>query len=454
MKKKHGIFLGIMAFAMMCVSLSAQEKGTSNGAVTDKVTLSLEFNGSLISVDSEGVVDSMADAGFNEDGTNIGVGYEDELWGATASLKFGNENLRFLLGDDADMGGGGPLSLDELYAWVKPFGEHFKFTGGIFENTDGVADYTDDIDDFSMGVFYYGEEPGAAFSEPTVNTNASLYNGFLAETIWGPVTAQLLLAPNYSKESASDIVSSLLNAMLGTSTQTEVGERFFRIGGKLIGNIEGFGTISALFKTFQWPMEVLNTIQTVYGLSPYEGSLTAWSTFGAYIDITAVENLGVSAGYTGLYTFSDADGVDNILWNGIDLRATYTGINDISLSTHNNISFAKGAEKDWYGMLAGADSSFLTLYNAIGATVTLSDRFSVNAQIGNVFSRYDLGNAGKIEQDLFWVEPKFIANVGEHTEFSAGFRVDFEKTTKNGNFGDDDETVTAFSVPIGIKVSF
>jgi hypothetical protein len=395
---------------MAMVFLGAPLFGQTGESPVDKISFELEFNASVVSADSEGVVDSMTDSGFNEDGTKIGISYEDELWGASAALNFGNENLRFLLGGDVDMLGGFPLALDELYAWVKPFGEHFKFTGGIFENTDGVADYTEDIDDFSMGVFYFGEEPGAAFSEPTVNTNASLYNGFLVETTWGPVTAQLLLSPNYSKEGASNLFSDLLSQMSGTPTQVEVGERFFRIGGRLIGNIEGFGTISALFKTFQWPIEVVNTLQrTPYGLSAFGGSHTAWSTFGAYIDITAVENLGVSLGYTGLLPFNDAEGVDNILWNGIDLRATYTGINNISLSTHNNISFAKGAEKDWYGMLTGADSSFLTFYNAIGATVTLSDRFSVNAQIGNVFSRYDLGSTGKIEQDFLWVEPKFIA---------------------------------------------
>jgi hypothetical protein len=156
-------------------------------------------------------------------------------------------------------------------------------------------------------------------------------------------------------------------------------------------------------------------------------------------------------GYTGLLPHNDADGVDDILWNGIDLRATWTGIEGLSLSTHNNISFAKGADKDWYGMLPGSDSSFFTLYNAIGATITLSDRFSVNAQIGNIFSSTDLGSAGKTEQDTFWVEPKFIAKVGEHAEFNAGLRLDVENTTVSGG---DDESVTTFSIPVGIKINF
>ncbi|MDR2053732.1 MAG: hypothetical protein LBP80_09985, partial [Treponema sp.] len=142
----------------------------------DKVSFALEFNASVLSADSEGVVDSMTDAGFNEDETKIGLGYEDELWGASASLKFGPESLRLLNGEIGEMFAGSPLALDELYGWIKPFGEHFKFTGGIFENTDGVADYTDDIDDFSMGVFVIGEG-GDPFTEPEENTDAALTNG-------------------------------------------------------------------------------------------------------------------------------------------------------------------------------------------------------------------------------------------------------------------------------------
>jgi hypothetical protein len=442
MKKSKCIVLCLIAV----VFFGAPLFGQTEKSLADKVNFELEFNASVLSVDSEGVVDSMVDSGFDEDGTKIGISYEDELWGVSAALKFGNENLRIFFAEGADMLGGSPLSIDELYAWIKPFGEHFKFTGGIFENKDGVADYTDDIDDFSMGVFVWGED-GEPFTAPSEQTNAALVNGFLAEGIFGPVTAQLLLSPNYSKESSSVLASDFFSAAFGSSQSVEANERWFRIGGRIIGSIEGIGTVSALFKTFQWPIEVTNLMM---GRAD-TGSKLDFTTFGAYFDLTAIANLGVSLGYSGLLPFTDADAVDNILWNGINLRATYTGINDISLSTHNNISFAKGADKDWMGELPGTDSTFFTLYNAIGATVTLSDRFSVNAQIGNIFSSTDLGDTGKKEQDTFWAEPKFIAKVGEHAEFNAGLRIELTNTTQSGA---DDDTVTTFSIPIGIKVNF
>ncbi|MDR1399767.1 MAG: hypothetical protein LBJ41_07595 [Treponema sp.] len=104
--------------------------------------------------------------------------------------------------------------------------------------------------------------------------------------------------------------------------------RFFRIDGRVIADI-GAGTISALFKTFQWPATVVDGVEKVLLEDPidYEDQYTKgtkqnYHTFGVYFDLTAVENLGVSLGYTGFLPTFDASGVDNVLWSGIDLRAT------------------------------------------------------------------------------------------------------------------------------------
>jgi hypothetical protein len=444
--KKKCIALYLMVTVLSGAALFAQtDKKFDEAAlsIADKVKFELEFNASILSVDSEGVVDSMTDSGFNEDGTKIGLSYEDELWGGSAALKFGNENLRFLSGEIGELFAGSPLTIDELYGWVKPFGAHFKFTGGIFANTDGVAGYTDDIDDYSMGVFMYGEE-GEPFTEPVEYIDTTLTSGLLTDVVFGPVTVQLLLAPNYSKERAGELVNDLLDI----PTPVEAEERFLRMGGRIIADI-GVGTVSALFKTFQWPMTIVNIVEQ----SSFPGTKVNWTTFGAYFDLTAVENLGVSVGYTGFIPINDAD-VDNILHSGIDLRATWTGIPGLSLSTHNNISFIKGAENEWMGALVGKDSSFFLLYNAIGATKELNDQFSINAEISNVFSKTDLGAIGKLEYDGLGIAAKLIAKVTENAEFNAGLRLDVAKTTASGGFGDADDVLTTFSVPVGIILSF
>jgi hypothetical protein len=449
---KHGGGGGKSLLVLAVIAFTANFAAAEESGEAGKVSLGIEFNASIISADSEGVVDSMTDSGFNEDETKIGLSYEGEFWGASASLKFGNEGLRFLSGEIGEMFAGFPLALDELYAWVKPFGEHFKFTGGIFENKDGIADYTDDIDDFDMGVFFPGED-GAPFEEPTEMTNTALVSGFLTDAVFGPVTVQFLLAPNYSKEKASELTSGLLSD-LSTPVTVDADERFFRIGGRVIADV-GVGTVSALFKTFQWPAAVESGVSQAYGNGPLypDGTKENYNTFGAYFDLTAVENLGVSIGYTGFLPAHDAADIENVLWSGIDLRATWTGIEGLSLSSHNNISFAKGVEKDWMGLL-GKDASFLMLYNAVGATKELTEKFSVNAEIANVFSRTDDGDSGELKFENFFVTAKVITRVAENAEFDFGLSVDFSNTVLKGGFGDDDDSLTVFSIPVGIKVSF
>ncbi|MDR0685509.1 MAG: hypothetical protein LBF83_10340 [Spirochaetaceae bacterium] len=441
----------VVAFAIMGVPLAAQEEGAGG-----KVNVTLDFSATALSVNNDGDVDSFTDSGFGDDNeSTLGFSYENEFFGGVASLGFGPQTFRFFDGEMADGMQEKLFSIDKLYAWIKPFGDYFKFSAGIFENTDGVADYTDDIDNFGMGVFVFGEG-GGAFTEPTENTNVALVNGFLPEVTFGPVTAQFLFSPNFSKNSANIFFDDYMNTTglnalgLGPS---DVDSRLFRIGGRIIANI-GVGTVSALFKLNHWPMAAWNTSRTIAAMmsgepspAPYGGTAVDNMTFGVYADITAVENLGISLGYTGFIVASDENGVDNVLWNGIDLRATWTGIEGLSISTHNNISFAKGSDKEWTLLLRGDDSSFLTLYNAIGATVTLTERFGINGEIGNVFSKTDRGGTGDIDYDTFWGQLKLITAVTENAEFTVGVRVDY--ITQN-----DVDDSTVFSVPVGIKVSF
>jgi hypothetical protein len=158
-----------------------------------------------------------------------------------------------------------------------------------------------------------------------------------------------------------------------------------------------------------------------------------------------VENLGLSLGYTGYVMHSDANDIDNVLWNGVDLRAQWAGIPGLSISTHNNVSFAQGAEKDWLGML-GKDSSFFTLYNAVGVTKELTEKFSINAEIGNVYTKLSFAD-DDIDSDNLWGQLKFIASPVENAEFSIGLRYAVQTQT-------DADTASVFSVPIGITVSF
>ena len=441
--KRYGVFLVVMALAMTGVSLAAQEEGTGG-----TLSVTLDFNATALSVNNDGDVDSFADSGFGEDNeSTLSVGYEGELFGGVASLGFATDPDLYAMGESENEII--PLSIDELYAWVKPFGDIFKFTAGIFENTDGVADYTDDIDNFGMGVFYDASEgDNGVYTDPVAAmTGPALVNGFLAEAAIGPVTAQMLLAPNFNSKATGAYFTGVFESMGIPVTVDDAGARMFRIGGRIIADI-GVGTISALFKTIGYPITPFNDMSAALG-SPltYPGKVANTTTFGAYLDLTAIESLGISLGYTGFLVGSDDGDAKAALYSGIDLRAAWTGIEGFSLSTHNNISFAKG--EDWF-YWREKDSSFFTLYNALGITKELTEKFSVNAEIGNVFSTTDAKSpAGNVEIDYdnFWGQVKLITAVTENAELTVGVKVDY--ITQN-----DVDDSTVLSIPIGVKVSF
>jgi hypothetical protein len=444
MIKKDGIFLGIMAFAIMGGSLSAQDGGQG------KTSLALDFSASVISVNTDGDVDSLTDAGFGEDNeSTFGFSYENGFFGGVASLGFGSVLMRFFDSETAELDTSPPLSIDELYVWAKPWGSHVKFTAGIFENMDGVADYSDDLDLFDMGVFITGEGYGL-FAEPDELTNPSLSSGLLTDLIFGPVTLQFLLAPNYNKEKATGLFDDMLTP-IGFSFG-DADARFFRLGGRVSVDL-GVATVSAMFKTYQWPMEVVNTLWGGVPPSPFPGDNVNYRAFGAYADITAIENLGLSLGYTGYTRANDASGIDNVLFNGIDFRAAWTGITGLSISTHHNVSFAVGAENDWMQELLDGDS-FLVLFNAVGVTKELNEKFSLNAELANLFSKTDSTLFGEVKYDNFTAGLKLITKMTEYTEFKVGLKCDVTNRFTSGAWGNVDDLVTTFSVPIGITVSF
>ena len=456
MKKRHGIVLGVMVIAMTNVFIFAQDEGGG------KASLTLDFGASALSVNNDGDVDSFTDAGFGEDNeSTLGFSYEREFFGGVASLGFGPQTVGFTDSELAEIMNERLFFIDELYVWGKPFGPNFKFTAGFFENTDGIGDYTDDIDNFGMGVFLVGQG-GAAFTEPELTANVALTNGFLSEAVFGPITAQLLLGPNFNTKGASKFYTSYA----GLPATFEASSRYFNIGGRIIADLS-MGTLSLLFKDLCMPMSVFDTAVSMvidalnaaggtYTWTPYAGTAINFTTFGAYADIAVIKNFALSLGYTGYMTLSDADDVDNILWNGIDLRAKWTGIPGLSISAHNNISFTKGTAKEWVGWMRGDDSYFFSLYNAIGLTKELTEKFSLNAEIGNIIAKMKADRSpeasimygtGEVDHDTFWGQVKFITSITEDFEFTVGLR--FEGT-KEG----DKDLMSVFSVPIGITASF
>jgi hypothetical protein len=425
------------------------------------LSVTLEFSASALEVENSGDetnVNSFADSAFED--SELSISYEGEKYGGVVTIGLPDANSHIFMSTDDLITS---MSFSDLYGWIKPFGDILKFTAGVFKNTDGVADYTDDIDDFDVGVFILVDEE-LPFAEPMKYFNAALADGFLTDLYLGPATIQLLFGPNLAKNHmASEVFGG------GALTVADIGDvafgsSLYRIGARGIVEVENVGTFAVMFKTFQWPKALIEKA-VLFDLGGEEDKFNAlypnglpgdfmnYHNFGAYADITAIENLGIMVGYTG-YVFANSDSsVDSPLYSGVDLRAAWTGVEGLSLSTHNNVSFAAGSANEWDLLNnIGEGNTFFNLYNAIGATKTLTEALSVNATVGNILSQIIAdAQENASTRDEFWAEAKLIASVTENAQFKAGLKLSIVNDEISGS---DATTNTIFSIPVGVNVSF
>jgi hypothetical protein len=398
-------------------------------------TATVDFTASLLKVRTDKtdagtgdpVVDSLADGDFTD--SEITLGYEGENYGAKMVLGFAENDPATLAPEIA-------LEWDEIYAWIQPL-PRLKFTAGLFDNKEGINFQDSDIDDCEMGVFFLTSDgENNHLVDPTAeNGTNSVYlsNGLLTGLTLGPVTMQLLLGVNVDPRTYYPGL-------------TKDDPRFISTYGiRGILPTPGVGTFVAQYKLDQAPDSFDGT--TIETLSLH--------TFGFYGDLTPAENLAVTVGYTGFSPVRSLSSVDNDLWSGIDLRAVFTGFDRLSLSTHNNISFAKGSTNGWY---LGSGISFLNLYDVVGGTYGVSDHLSLIANLGNLYTRLEAKDQSGAYRNDFWCLVKGKYAVNENASFYAGLKLNL---LTSGFLGTDGSpvasskvTVTTFSIPVGITVSW
>jgi hypothetical protein len=131
---------------------------------------------------------------------------------------------------------------------------------------------------------------------------------------------------------------------------------------------------------------------------------------GVYFGINAIENLGLSIGYTVNFTaFEKGREMDGTtektveyvspIYSGIDIKLSYSGIDKVGLTFNNNLSFsgAEGSEvKDpWDKHVVGLDEdntsylgkdakeSWFAWYARLGMSFSVSDNLSIGLALGN-----------------------------------------------------------------------
>ena len=156
------------------------------------------------------------------------------------------------------------------------------------------------------------------------------------------------------------------------------------------------------------------------GVIQPDGAGRTAHTFGLYANILNVPGFGFGLGYSGyirIFEANDNTGPETItktgpLFSGIDLRLQYKGIEKLTITFNNNISFAGVKRESGDNIVIGVLYSPLTndtaqkwfaLYNALGLDYMLSDKLTASFQIANRFGKITTettpGGAGGFKTD-------------------------------------------------------
>jgi hypothetical protein len=212
-----------------------------------------------------------------------------------------------------------------------------------------------------------------------------------------------------------------------------------------------------------------------------DGNGTANHAFGLYANLSPIEGLGVSVGYSAVifnagenYKTKAATITGSVpLFSGIDLRVAYTAIENLSVYFNNNISFssAKGEGKDnfnAYGFVGSplADKqseSYFSMHNTLGGAYKLTDKLTAKAQLGNKLQTYTTdndGNGSTKTTDTFGFYTGVSYAPNANVTLNAGLTLsaastDVKYTVKSGTAADPTKEGTIkFAIPVGLKVTF
>jgi hypothetical protein len=213
-----------------------------------------------------------------------------------------------------------------------------------------------------------------------------------------------------------------------------------------------------------------------------DGEGTWHNSFGVYANIAILDGLGIGIGYSGYVKVDEDEEVGddtnkytNPFYSGIDLRFAFTGIDKLTATLNNNISFTGNTGKDpadnqivngVFGAL-GEDQkdSYFGMYNALGLNYKLSDALTARAEFANRFGSYTFDNDGDKDEYLYdklriVLSAAYSANAHVGLEAGLAFQIEHatlkvpddsatlynEKEFKGGDF--------TFGIPLRLHVVF
>jgi hypothetical protein len=439
-------------------------------------------------------------------------------------------------------------------AWLKVFGGHLKLLAGNQAQRGQIERYQH-FDDFlktkidSLGVFYpiwqrvtlantgagnvvpslsfpYGYETlgaskgFAAFASSETNdlfvpagSTSQQALGFLVDAIFEPVTVSASVSGLFSQLElpfGSPWVSDEGTRLTGQDTTHE--PLFNRnISGAL--RVEGakLADLVSVAGVYKYT-EADTTKDNAEAESMLLDEKVRCHAFGIYFNITPLAGLGITAGYSGLLPLWEAPVTQTHLdnqaaedhrlsaysdtiqpfYNGADLRASYSGIDDLRITFNNNVSFAsvKGTA-DYHKKYSvgwayetelnatkddtnpggeGRTENYLGIYNALGLAYQLSPALSLDLQIANQLGLFTLdfvtidGEAGTLKSStnvlgsyagFSYVIPsqKTSAKATLHAGLACKWSA-YQYQRLDNNYTIDQAGYLDFGIPLEVKVEF
>jgi len=344
--------------------------------------------------------------------------------------------------------------------------------------------------------------PSGAFDRPGLN--------WLVELNFDPVTVSASLGGLYNSTSRPFLQPWEFQNKVVTrgnfydAIYNPVLEDMMKFGLRVeTAKIAGMITTAAVYKYASTSIAKLTAPNNQNIIDEKTGS----QTFGLYVNISPIDDLGITLGYSGLiYNWSNTKDTDFSsgdvrdqekhylsqyketifpFYNGIDLRASYTGLNRFAITLNNNISFANiSGSPDpnprgiysytwaYRGLLNRDDGeylakdrseSYLGLYNALGINFMLNEKLAVDFQAANQLGIFTL----KWEHDdvvsrsdnlglYAGVTYKIAEGERIHASICGGFaaNVSFNsfQYAEPGNNKVDKAGIVEFGIPLGIKI--
>ena len=206
------------------------------------------------------------------------------------------------------------------------------------------------------------------------------------------------------------------NGFVASSMKFDNNETEIGAGARVVVPVEGLLNVDALFKMY---------MKNVDGTD--SGDATKM-TFGAIVDVVAIDNMGLAVGYIG--RTNDGD-----LTSAVDVRFQYN-MDKMGFALHNNATFGekKFADKLNLGFMYG-----------------LTDAATLFVEVQNYLANFNDGifKDGKVADwlaDVVTVYPRFAFGIAEGVTLKTGLRADFGLT--------EDFKQLEIALPLSMEVIF